>query len=158
MMQKNRRVVLAYSGGIDSSAAVEILTSQGYSVTAMMLSVVEGDEESVAQARVRAEAAGVDFELVDCRELFRREVIDNFVSEYVAGRTPAPCTRCNPLIKWRMLMEYAHRIGAERIATGHYFSVKMYNGRYYVSRARDSRKDQSYSGVWRPFGAWQSCD
>ncbi len=144
MIVSNRRVVLAYSGGIDSTAAVDILLAQGYDVTAMMLSVVEGDEQSVKSARARAVESGVEFELIDCRELFQREVIDNFVAEYIAGRTPAPCTRCNPLIKWRLLAEYAHKIGAAHIATGHYFSVKEYNGKYYVARARDPRKDQSY--------------
>ncbi len=109
-----------------------------------MLSLMEGDEAMVETARLRAAEMGVDFAVVECREEFQRGVVDNFVGEYVAGRTPAPCTRCNPLIKWRFLAEYANKIGATKIATGHYFSIKKYNDRYYVARAKDARKDQSY--------------
>ncbi len=139
-----REVVLAFSGGIDSSAAVEILRGMGYSVTALMLSLMDGDDLVVAAARERANDLGVTFVLLDCRDRFRREIIDNFVEEYIAGRTPAPCTRCNPLIKWRMLVDYAKSVGAEHIATGHYFGITRHNGKLYVSRGADPRKDQSY--------------
>ncbi len=139
-----KRVILAFSGGIDSSAAVEILISEGYDITALMLSLNDDDEEQIAKGRARAEELGVEFVVEDCRELFRREIIDNFVDEYIAGRTPAPCTRCNPLIKWRILVEYAKREGVEYIATGHYFSTTLHRGKIYVSRAKDPRKDQSY--------------
>ncbi|MFR9560302.1 MAG: argininosuccinate synthase domain-containing protein, partial [Rikenellaceae bacterium] len=139
-----KRAILAFSGGIDSSAAVEILQSEGYEITALMLSLNVGDEEQIYNARQRAEELGVEFVVKDCRELFEREIINNFVREYVAGRTPAPCTRCNPLIKWRVLVEYAKSVGAEHIATGHYFSTTLHRGKIYVSRAKDPRKDQSY--------------
>ncbi|MFR9603279.1 MAG: tRNA-specific 2-thiouridylase [Rikenellaceae bacterium] len=140
----NAEVVLAFSGGIDSCAAVDILRGWGYSVTALMLSLVEGDDDAVQGARARAQEMGVKFVLLDCRERFRSEIIDNFVEEYIAGRTPAPCTRCNPLIKWHMLVEYAKSVGAQHIATGHYFGVTNYGGKLYVSRGVDPRKDQSY--------------
>lgn len=138
------KVVLAFSGGIDSSAAVEILKSQGYDVVALTLLLTHGDEPQIEQSRARAEELGVEFVVRDCREIFKREIIDNFISEYISGRTPAPCTRCNPLIKWREVVDYAHSIGAEYISTGHYFSIVAHNGKLYVARAKDLRKDQSY--------------
>ncbi|MFI3282471.1 MAG: tRNA methyl transferase PRC-barrel domain-containing protein [Rikenellaceae bacterium] len=140
----NKRVVVAFSGGIDSSAVVEILKSEGWSVTALMLSLLDGDDELIERGRLRAAELGVEFVVKDCRALFKEEIINNFISEYIAGRTPAPCTRCNPLIKWKILVEYAQSSGADYISTGHYFSKTLHNGRLYVSRAADMRKDQSY--------------
>ncbi len=142
MMKK--RVILAFSGGIDSSAVAEILCSEGYEVTALMLSLSEGDEEQIRKGREKAMQMGVEFVVRDCRKEFRRYIIDNFVDEYIAGRTPAPCTRCNPHIKWSALVNYAQSVGAEHIATGHYFSITPHGGKLYVSKAKDPRKDQSY--------------
>ncbi len=139
-----QRVIVAFSGGIDSCAALEILRSQGYEPIALMLWLTTEDEEAIERARQRAENLGVEFVSLDCREQFQREIIDNFVQEYVAGRTPAPCTRCNPLIKWRLLCDYADSVGVKYVATGHYFSISKYNNKLYVSRAADPRKDQSY--------------
>lgn len=76
-----KRAILAFSGGIDSSAAVEILQSEGYEITALMLSLNVGDEEQIYNARQRAEELGVEFVVKDCRELFEREIINNFVRE-----------------------------------------------------------------------------
>ncbi|MFI3293466.1 MAG: tRNA 2-thiouridine(34) synthase MnmA [Rikenellaceae bacterium] len=140
----NKRVILAFSGGIDSSAVAENLRDEGYDVTALMLSLAEGDEEQILKGRESARKMGINFVVKDCRERFRREVIDYFVGEYIAGRTPAPCTRCNPHIKWVELVEYAKSVEADYIATGHYFSTVHHNGKIYVSKAKDPRKDQSY--------------
>ncbi len=139
-----KRVILAYSGGIDSNAAINILLGEGYGVTALMLQLTTSDQGAIEKARARAEELGVEFVTIDCRDRFQDKIINNFIDEYIAGRTPAPCTRCNPLIKWHMLMEYAKSVGAEHIATGHYFSVVSHGDKLYVSRALDRRKDQSY--------------
>ncbi|MFR9661695.1 MAG: tRNA-specific 2-thiouridylase, partial [Rikenellaceae bacterium] len=138
-----KRVLLAYSGGIDSTAAVGILKEQGFEVSTLTLDLLPG-----ADLAHKAEAKALK---LDCahhtkqiHDLFRDEIIDNFTNEYLTGRTPAPCTRCNPLIKWRILEDEADRLGVEHIATGHYFRISEYNNLKYVSRPADRRKDQTY--------------
>lgn len=137
------QVVLGYSGGTDSVAAVARLQKMGLEVTALTLDMC-GDAQLVEHARLCASRANIKFTDLNCEELFKKEIKDYFISEYVNGRTPAPCTRCNPLIKWRLLTEYADRNGIYHIATGHYFRIEQYNNKLYVARAADSRKDQSY--------------
>ncbi len=137
------KVVLGYSGGVDSVAAVAFLEQQGFDVHALTLDMC-GDPELVEHARMRAQEANIAFAKLDCQELFQRKIKDYFASEYLAGRTPAPCTRCNPMIKWRLLMEHASQNGIYHIATGHYFRIVERIGKRYVARAADKRKDQSY--------------
>lgn len=138
-----RKILLAFSGGIDSCAAVDILRSGGYVVVLATIDMI-GDESLIAQARVRAEELGCELHIIDGRELFERSIIDNFIGEYLSGRTPAPCTRCNTDIKWRLIAYKATELGIEQIATGHYFQITQHNGRHYVTRAVDPQKDQSY--------------
>ncbi len=139
----NKKVVLGYSGGVDSAAAVALLQKLGYSVTALTLDMC-GDSALVESARISAAQADVKFDTVNCEGLFQKEIKDYFTKEYLNGRTPAPCTRCNPHIKWRLLLEYANANNIYHLSTGHYFRVEEYNGKLYVARAADSRKDQSY--------------
>ncbi len=139
----HKKVVLGYSGGIDSAAAVSILQQQGFEVIALTLDMC-GDSELLEHARHSAAQAGVEFATINCEELFQREIKEYFTAEYIAGRTPAPCTKCNPHIKWRLLLEYAKSNNIYHIATGHYFRVEEHNGRLYVAKAADRRKDQSY--------------
>ncbi len=143
MILDQSQVVLGYSGGVDSVAAVSLLQSSGLEVTALTLDMC-GDELLVENARKCANESGIKFAALNCEELFQKEVKDYFTSEYLKGRTPAPCTRCNPLVKWRLLSEYATANGIYHIATGHYFRVEKYNGKLYVARAADRLKDQSY--------------
>ncbi len=138
-----KKVILGYSGGVDSTAAVAILEQQGYSVTALTLDMC-GDKELVKSAEMRAKESSIDFVSLNCEELFQKEIKNYFISEYLSGRTPAPCTRCNPLVKWKLLLEYANANNIYHIATGHYFRITEYNGKLYVTRAADKRKDQSY--------------
>ena len=138
-----RSVLLGFSGGIDSSAAVEELRQSGYRVVALTLDTT-GDENMVATARKQAAQLSVEHYVKDVRADFQQKIIDYFISSYASGRTPAPCTMCNPLIKWHHLLQEADRLGIDYIATGHYFNVEESDGRYYVARALDSRKDQSY--------------
>ncbi len=138
-----KKVLLAFSGGIDSSAAVGILIDEGFDVEVMTIDMM-GDREMVAKAAAAAERLGVKFHLVDGREIFAEEIVANFTDEYLAGRTPAPCTRCNTLIKWRLLAECADRLGIYHIATGHYFRLVLHQDRYFVQRGCDPKKDQSY--------------
>ena len=138
-----KSVLLGFSGGVDSVAAVDILRSRGLLVTALTLNTT-GDEQMLQSAVAKAAELGVEHIVKDVRKEFECKVVEYFLSSYVAGRTPAPCTVCNPLIKWHYLISEADRLGIDAVATGHYFNVVNYDGRYYVSKAVDCRKDQSY--------------
>ena len=139
----SKSVVLGFSGGIDSMTAAQLLKRDGYNVRAVTLDTV-GDTTLVETAALRARELGIDFNVVDVRSDFSKYIIDYFTQSYRLGRTPAPCTVCNPLIKWHHLAKCADEIGADYVATGHYFKVVHYNNHYYVARAADSAKDQSY--------------
>ena len=123
--------------------AAQLLKRDGYNVRAVTLDTV-GDTTLVETAALRARELGIDFNVVDVRRDFSKYIIDYFTQSYRLGRTPAPCTVCNPLIKWHHLSKCADEIGADYVATGHYFKVVHYNNHYYVARAADSAKDQSY--------------
>ncbi|MFR9504179.1 MAG: tRNA 2-thiouridine(34) synthase MnmA [Rikenellaceae bacterium] len=138
-----KKIILGYSGGIDSVAAVAMLQDKGFEVIALTLDMC-GDNTIVESARQAALESGIEFNVLNCEELFQKEIKDYFISEYINGRTPAPCTRCNPLIKWRLLLDFASQNNIYHIATGHYFKIKKYNNKLYVARATDRRKDQSY--------------
>ncbi len=144
MIERDRkRVLVAFSGGIDSCAAVGILRGMGYEVEALTIDML-GDEALLHNARERAEQLSIKLHVYDGREVFEQEIVHDFIFEYLAGRTPAPCTRCNTLIKWELLARVADELGIYYIATGHYFRLEERSGRYYVSRALDPIKDQSY--------------
>ena len=136
-------VLLGFSGGIDSCTSARRLMDEGYRVVALTIDTM-GDKAMVDRARVKALEIGVEWVMYDAHEEFKREIIDYFCSEYAKGHTPAPCTRCNPHIKWRTLLSEANRLGIEHIATGHYFNIESRNGRYYVTKGVDESKDQSY--------------
>ena len=138
-----RSVLLGFSGGIDSCTSARILTDAGYRVVALTIDTM-GDNAMVTKARTKAEELGVEWMVYYAREEFKREIIDYFCREYALGHTPAPCTRCNPHIKWRILKNEADRLGIEHIATGHYFNITKRDGLYYVTKGADETKDQSY--------------
>lgn len=152
-----RRVVVALSGGVDSGTAAALLVEQGHEVIGitMRLYDAQGTEASsggrccgprdIEDARKVCAHLGIPFYVVNHVEEFRAAVIDDFVSEYVAGRTPNPCVRCNERIKFAPLLARARALGAERLATGHYARIEEgADGRPRLSRGADARKDQSY--------------
>lgn len=136
-------VLLGFSGGIDSCTSALRLMAEGYHVVALTIDTM-GDEAMLHKARTKAEEIGAEWLMYDAREEFKREIIDYFCQEYAMGHTPAPCTRCNPLIKWRTLLNEANRLGIKHIATGHYFNIERRDERYYVTKGVDESKDQSY--------------
>ncbi len=146
------RVVVALSGGVDSAVAAALLLRQGHEVVAATLRLLEppltppgeGDG-AVASARQVAARLGVRHEVVDAGDAFRAEVLTPFVEAYLGGETPSPCTVCNPRVKFPVLLEAAARLGADRLATGHYARVETgEDGRVRLLRGSDPRRDQSY--------------
>ena len=138
-----RGVVLGFSGGIDSCASARWLTERGYRVVALTIDTMH-DANLMRNAELKAKELGIEWMSIDATELFRREIVDYFTSSYRQGLTPAPCTRCNPMIKWRTLLSVADNLGIDHIATGHYFNIEQHNGHYYVAKGIDPAKDQSY--------------
>src|SRR6185436_804137 len=156
-MSKKGRVLMAMSGGIDSSVSSMLLHEQGYEVVGMTMKTWDyassGSSkketgccslDSINDARAIAVEKGFPHYILDIRNEFGDFVIDNFVSEYMAGRTPNPCVLCNTHIKWEALIKRADQLDCEYIATGHYANVRFENNRYIVSRGMDHHKDQSY--------------
>ena len=139
------RVVVAMSGGVDSSVAAAILREQGCDVHGVTLRMHAGSDSAAEEARRVADQLGIAHEVRDCTEVFEREIIEYFVAEYLEGRTPNPCVRCNPLIKFGSLFALAEEIGADLVATGHYARVERRNGRMTLRRAQWLPKDQSYA-------------
>ncbi|MFP4201289.1 MAG: tRNA 2-thiouridine(34) synthase MnmA [Clostridia bacterium] len=142
------KVAVALSGGVDSSLAAALLLQEGYQVEAVTMSVVHapGEDPDVRRAAAVADHLGIPHSVFDLRERFRRRVIEYFVREYAAGRTPNPCVVCNPEIKLGALWERLRIIDAHSMATGHYVR-KVYScgdDWYYLRRAVDTSKDQSY--------------
>ncbi len=160
---KNKTVVVAMSGGVDSSVAAAILLEQGYNVIGVTMKMYNFDEvggnvnressccglDAFNDARMVAVKLGIPHYILDLSEQFGKEVIDNFVDEYMHGRTPNPCVICNTKIKWGELLNKADALGADYIATGHYARVGFdeLNKRYVITRGKDNDKDQTYA-LW----------
>lgn len=142
-MAPGTEVLVAWSGGIDSATAAELLREAGYRPRALFLDMLDA-APARERAREMAERMGIPLTIEPCHELFRREIIDYTLAEHVAGRTPAPCSRCNPRIKWRLLAETADRMGIRHIATGHYARTATLDGHVCFRRGADEAKDQSY--------------
>lgn len=167
-MSKHGRVLVAMSGGIDSTVTAMILHEQGYEVVGITMKTWDyansgGNKketgccslDSINDARAVSVEMGFPHFIIDIREEFGDHVIDNFVDEYMAGRTPNPCVLCNTHIKWSALLKRADAMDCEFIATGHYAQLHQVqdSGRWHVRRSADDHKDQSYV-LW---GLSQEC-
>ena len=145
------------SGGIDSTVSAMLLLEQGYEVIGVTFRTYDSMKESciakekgcctidsIMEAKHNAERMGFEHHIVDFREPFRRCVIQNFIDEYMAGRTPNPCVICNSTIKWGEMLKLADEMGCDYIATGHYARIAERNGHLYLRIAADTKKDQTY--------------
>lgn len=165
-MSKKGKVLVAMSGGIDSTVTAVMLHEQGYEVVGITMKTWDyatsgGSKketgccslDSINDARQIAVDLGFSHFIIDIRDEFGDFVINDFVNEYLAGRTPNPCVLCNTHIKWEALLKRADMMDCEFIATGHYAQLREENERYVISKGLDSNKDQSYV-LW---GVSQSC-
>jgi len=159
-MSKKGRVLVAMSGGIDSSLAAVIMHEQGYEVIGMTMKTWDYASsgakkketgccslDSINDARNVAVSMGFPHYILDIREEFGDYVIDHFTNEYLSGRTPNPCVLCNTHIKWDALLKRADKLDCEFMVTGHYAKIRNWNGRYVISKGDDELKDQSYA-LW----------
>ncbi|MBI5787772.1 MAG: tRNA 2-thiouridine(34) synthase MnmA [Candidatus Schekmanbacteria bacterium] len=148
------RIVIAMSGGVDSSVAAALLKNQGYEVVGLSMQIWGNYRERcersccspshLEDARAVAVKLGIPHYVVDFRNEFESKVVDYFCREYLCGRTPNPCIICNDELKFKTLWAKAQALGAERIATGHYARIIRESGQYWLKRGLDRSKDQSY--------------
>jgi tRNA-specific 2-thiouridylase len=158
MSKKNKRVVIAMSGGVDSAVAAALLKQEGYQVIGMTMKIWPKIScgthkeraccslEGITDARAVAEKLGIPYYVIDLAATFKKEIIDYFCREYTSGRTPNPCIVCNEKMKFGHLLLQAKKLRAGFIATGHHAKVghDTRSGRYLLRRGKDKAKDQSY--------------
>lgn len=154
-----KKVVVGMSGGVDSSVAAWLLKEQGYDVVGVTMQIWQDEEEAVKEensgccglsavedARRVAQVLDIPYYVMNFKNEFKEKVMDYFVKEYLAGRTPNPCIACNRYVKWESLLKRSMEIGADYIATGHYARVEQLpNGRFAIRNSVTAKKDQTYA-------------
>lgn len=145
-MVKKKKVIIGMSGGVDSSVAAAILLEKGFDVIGVTLDNSYSSISSIDDARKVADKLGIPFNVINYQDVFKEEVIDYFINEYLQGRTPNPCAVCNRNVKFEALLNKALSMDIEYIATGHYARVEYDNNRnrYLLKKAVTHEKDQSY--------------
>jgi len=148
------KIAVAMSGGVDSSVAAALLLKQGHDVLGVTMhhfenskfgfSKNEGIDAAISDAKKVCKKLNISHYTIELSESFEKIVIQNFISEYSKGRTPNPCTLCNPTIKWGEFLKKTMELGVDKIATGHYISLKRETVIYRIFKAKDKSRDQSY--------------
>lgn len=142
--EEQDKILVALSGGVDSSVCIQILRDQGFDVQAVVIRFSPAHDAAVRAAQTVAHQLGVPLTVEDCTEEFDRQVVGPFCAQYCAGYTPSPCVLCNPRVKFAALARVADRLGIRYLATGHYARVAEENGFYYIRSAVSTARDQSY--------------
>ena len=145
-MNKDLKVAIAMSGGVDSSVAASIIKEKGYEISGIMLDLSGSSESDIEDAVKVSKSLDIPLEILDYKEDFKNIVIEDFVSTYEQGGTPNPCIVCNKYLKFGKLIDYIKEKGFSKIATGHYARVEFSKekGRFLLYKATDETKDQSY--------------
>ncbi len=148
------KIAVAMSGGVDSSVAAALLVKEGHEVIGATMrhfdnerydfAENEGINQAIVDAAKVCEKLGIEHHVLNIKDDFHNIVEQNFIDEYRNGRTPNPCTLCNPTIKWGVFHEQVLRLGAEKVATGHYVKLVEIDGHFQIHTAADAKKDQSY--------------
>ena len=152
---KETKVVVAMSGGVDSSVVAGLMKKEGYDVTGITLKLYDDSKiskkgrqccagQDILDAKRVSEHLGIDHKILFYQKKFKEEVIDSFIDSYVAGETPIPCVQCNQTVKFRDLFKYAKELKADALITGHYVERQQTNGKASMYRAKDTNRDQTY--------------
>ncbi len=153
--KKETKVVVAMSGGVDSSVVAALMKQEGYDVTGITLKLYDDTKQSkegrqccagqdILDAKRVSENINIDHKILFYQKKFKSEVIDFFIDSYAAGETPIPCVQCNQTVKFRDLFKYAKELNADALVTGHYVSRVQTSGHANMYRAKDQNRDQSY--------------
>jgi tRNA-specific 2-thiouridylase len=139
------KILLGMSGGTDSSVAAILLLEQGYEVIGITFRFwEEGENHHLNDAVALAQKLHIEHITYDARTVFKDKIITYFVDEYLAGRTPFPCVKCNNELKWKLIIDEADRLGCDKVAMGHYVQIENVDGKYFVCEGVDPDKDQSF--------------
>lgn len=154
----NKKVLVAMSGGLDSSAVCMMLIEKGYEIEGVTMRMWDNPSkftlykqeqpDYIVEARELAARLKIPHHVLDIREEFRTSVVHHFTHEYLSGRTPNPCVFCNKHIKWNYLLQLADERGCDRVATGHYAQIETIGDNHFIVQGIDNTKDQSYF-LWR---------